>query len=133
MDQFIKHSVAHRTIVQPATGSLSYLRYSDDFALIHRQKEYLLKCVGLIYNFLQKQLRISLHSGKIILKPYHQGVDFLGFVCFPHFRILRTKTKQRMIRRFNKQNASSYFGLLKHCRSYDLQKQLKAKLFYDEH
>ena len=43
LDQFIKHSVAHCAIVSPATGSLSYLRYSDDFVLIHWQKEYFLE------------------------------------------------------------------------------------------
>jgi len=129
LDQFIKHPVAHCAIVSPATGSLSYLRYSDDFVCIHWQKEYLMKCIRLIQDFLQKRLRISLHSDKIVLKQYHRGIDFLGFICFPCFRVLRTKTKRRMLGRVNNKNLASYSGILRHCRSRGLGAKLRQKLW----
>jgi hypothetical protein len=65
-------------------------------------------------------LRLRLHPNKIVLERYHRGIDFLGFVCFPHYSILRTKTKRRMIRRLNIRNLSSYLGLVSRGRSFGL-------------
>jgi hypothetical protein len=40
-----------------------------------------------------------LHPQKIIINKIHSGVDFLGYINLPHYKILRTKTKKRI---FNK-------------------------------
>ncbi len=60
--------------------------------------------------------------------PYHAGVDFLGFVCFPYHCILRTKTKQRMMRRISQKNKMSYAGLIAHGRTHGLIRALQAYL-----
>jgi len=74
-----------------------------------------------IDNFLARNLNLSLHSDKIIIRKINQGADFLGYVVFPHHILLRTKTKRRMLKRVTKKNLASYLGVLKHCRSYKLK------------
>lgn len=114
-----------------------YVRYCDDFVILRGSREYLENLVFKIQFFLSENLKLSLHQDKIIIRKYHQGVDFLGYVSFPYFRILRLKTKKRMFRNikikidllktgkiaaenFN-QTVQSYFGVLKHCDSYNLK------------
>jgi hypothetical protein len=60
-----------------------------------------------------------LHPDKIFIKTLNSGMDFLGWVNFFDHRVLRTKSKRRMIKNikqnsFNSQSMSSYLGLLKH-------------------
>lgn len=75
-------------------------------------------------NFLKNKLKISLHPDKIIVRKFRQGIDFLGYVSLPYYRVLRTKTKRRMLRRINQKNLSSYLGVLSHCSGYKLKEKL---------
>jgi hypothetical protein len=53
------------------------------------------------------------------------GIDFLGWVNFFDHRVLRTKTKKRMLIRLEKSQKREtqvpYFGLLKHGNGYKLE------------
>lgn len=49
------------------------------------------------------------------LRKLTRGIDFLGYVVLPHHRVLRTRTKRRMLRRVTEENLPSYCGLLAHC------------------
>lgn len=133
LDFFVKHILKIKY----------YIRYCDDFIFLEEQ-DALEKIIKSINNFLAQKLKLFLHPQKIIVKKYHQGIDFLGYVSFPHCRILRTKTKNRMIRKIKRkikdlrsgkiteesfsQTMQSYFGVLKHCDSYDLKKIIKRIL-----
>jgi retron-type reverse transcriptase len=110
LDQFAKHELR-----PPA-----YVRYCDDFILLHNDRPQLIAWLGLIKRFLSDRLHLIVHPDKIVLQPYHRGIDFLGYVNFPHFRILRIKTAVRMIRRINSRNVPSYWGVVSHCRSHTL-------------
>lgn len=114
LDQFVKQELK-------ITG---YIRYVDDFVLMHQDKELLLDCFQKIDVFIRERLLLKIHPKKIILKTYASGIDYLGYVCFPNHRILRTKTKRRMFKRINKKNYTSYNGILQHCRSRNLSKTL---------
>ncbi len=52
----------------------------------------------------------------------NSGVDFLGWVHFPHHRVLRTATKKRMLRRIKKnpisETLNSYFGIAQTWKHY---------------
>ncbi|MBU2028344.1 hypothetical protein KJ761_00415, partial [Patescibacteria group bacterium] len=68
----------------------------------------------------------------------------LGMVNFPDHRILRTKTKRRMLKKISakhrlcqeeliskesfNQSMQSYFGMLKHCNGYKIENNLVALL-----
>ena len=130
LDQFAKHKLRIKY----------YLRYCDDFVILGENKEDLAELVCLIDNFLKERLKLNLHSNKIIIKKYHQGVDFLGYVVLPHYRVLRTKTKQRMFKKIKKkyydlqngliseklfnQSLQSYLGVLRHCKGHRIEKKL---------
>ncbi len=117
-DQFIKHELK--------VGG--YMRYADDFVLIHPDREFLLRCLDKITNFLREHLHLDVHPKKIVFKTYISGIDYLGYVCFPHHRVIRTKTKTRMFKRISEKNFSSYSGVLQHCRSRRLQAKLLEKV-----
>ena len=108
LDKFIKHILKIKY----------YIRYCDDFVILGGNAENL---VLEIANFLKNNLKLSLHPYKIVVKRYQQGIDFLGYVSFPHFKVLRTKTKKRMFKKNKPENLQSYLGVLKHCDSYKVR------------
>lgn len=105
-------------------GIQDYIRYADDFVVISRSQIFLESMITLTRNFLSEKLKLVLHPDKIVLRRWHSGVDFLGYVLFPHHNILRTKTKWRMFNRINSKNFISYSGMLRHCRSARLRADL---------
>jgi len=114
-DQFVKHRLKAKY----------YLRYTDDFLILSRNKEYLENLIAPIQNFLKNRLNLLLHPDKIMIRKYNQGIDFLGYVTLPYYRVLRTKTKQRMLKKVNQKNIQSYLGILKHCCGYKLERKLR--------
>lgn len=75
-------------------------------------------------------LKLNLHQNKVFIKTIYSGVDFLGFVHFPKYKILRTATKNRMLRKlkensYKQESANSYIGLLKYGNGYKLIRLVK--------
>lgn len=105
-----------------------YIRYSDDFVFFSDNKTELKSLLPQIDKFLNEELRISLHPKKILIKSIYSGIDFLGWVHFPEYRILRTKTKRRMLKRLKRDKRtevkSSYIGLMSQGDSYKLSKSI---------
>ena len=95
-----------------------YIRYADDFVILSDNKSYLEDIIKLISNFLKNELKLQLHPNKIFIKTLYSGVDFLGWVNFVGHRVLRTKTKKRMLKKIKEnpklETVNSYLGLLKH-------------------
>lgn len=95
MDHFIKERLRIKY----------YLRYMDDFVLIHEDKEYLKYCLTEIERVIgEHRLRLN---GKTQICPMAQGVDIMGF----HFyltesgkvvRKLRHRSKSKMRRKLHK-------------------------------
>ena len=107
-DQFVKHKLKVK----------HYIRYADDFVILSESKDCLENLIPKITEFLQSELKLTLHPDKIFIKTIYSGVDFLGWINFTDYRVLRTKTKNRIIKRI-KNNSSietlnSYLGLLRH-------------------
>ena len=105
-----------------------YIRYADDFVFFSENKNWLLSNIEPIRKYLQDELKLELHPNKIYLKTIDSGIDFLGWVIYPHYTILRTKTKKRILKRLRKnanlESLVSYLGLLKHGNTYELQKKV---------
>jgi len=108
-----------------------YVRYADDFVGFNRDKRYLENLILKISQYFEKQLKLFLHPDKVFIKTLASGVDFLGWVHFPHHRILRTATKRRMFRRLKqkhtKETLASYLGMLKHGNGYKIVKRIKKE------
>jgi len=117
-DHFMKHDMKIKY----------YLRYCDDFVILHHDRTYLEKLLSQAQHFLTKHLGLTIHPRKITLKKFTQGIDFLGYVTFPHYRIIRTRTRQRMIRKLKKHSdeaiLQSYLGIAKHAHAYRVKKIL---------
>ncbi|MEK7579834.1 MAG: RNA-directed DNA polymerase [Patescibacteria group bacterium] len=117
LDQFVKHKFKIKY----------YIRYCDDFVILGENRNDLFLMAERINGFFKESLNLSLHSDKIIIKKYKQGIDFLGYVVLPYHRVLRTRTERRIFRKINKNNnqsVQSYLGVLKHCNSYEVKKKL---------
>ena len=135
-DQFIKHKLKARY----------YIRYCDDFVILGKNQEDLTNLISLINNFLKDKLKLALHFDKMVIRRHRQGIDFLGYVSLPYCRVLRTKTKKRILKKIKKkyqelqvnliseqsfnQSLQSYLGVLKHCKGYKIKKNILS-LFYN--
>lgn len=80
LDQFIKHGLKCKR----------YVRYVDDFVLVHESREQLVTWLVEIERFLAEHLRLELKED-IRLRPIDAGVDFLGYHLFAHGRRLRKR------------------------------------------
>jgi len=135
-DQFVKHKLRVK----------HYIRYTDDFIIVAKEKSYLEDLIFPIYSFLLNKLILKLHPRKIIIHKLHQGADFLGYVLLPHYRLIRTKTKQRIIRKLEErvkgyrngliskqtlnQSFQSYLGVLSHASSHKFRKKLENQFSF---
>ena len=117
-DQFVKHKIKAR----------HYIRYADDFVILSPDGDWLEAQIPIISKFLSEKLKLELHPDKIFIKTLASGVDFLGWVHFPHHRILRPTTGRRMFRKVSQnpidETFTSYFGLLKHGSTLKLRKRV---------
>ncbi|NCN08083.1 RNA-dependent DNA polymerase, partial [Candidatus Parcubacteria bacterium] len=79
----------------------NYVRYTDDFIAVSESEDFLKKLIPKIQDFLRNNLNLELHPSKVTIGKYRRGVDFLGYVSFPHYRSLRKRTERRMIRKLD--------------------------------
>ena len=115
-DQFVKHTLKAK----------HYIRYADDFVILHESRTYLENILPIIKNTLASNLHLAIHPDKVSIRTIASGIDFLGFVHFPDHRVLRRVAKRRMLRRLrekegDEQTKQSYLGLLKHGNTYKLR------------
>ncbi len=80
LDQFVKHQLK----------CPFYLRYCDDFVLLSSDKLQLIRWREQIMFFLQDVLRLQLNSRQR-LRPISDGVDFLGYIVRPDYRLVRRR------------------------------------------
>lgn len=117
-DQWVKHKLKAK----------QYIRYADDFVFLSYDKNWLESIIPQIQEFLQINLKLSLHPDKLFLKTVSSGVDFLGWLNFPDYRLLRSKTKQRMLRNIRSSTGEagfkSYLGLISHGNTIKLRQQV---------
>jgi hypothetical protein len=82
-----------------------YVRYMDDFILIHSDKQYLKYCLSEINKYIIS-LNLTLNLKKTQICPLKQGIKFLGFVFYitKRGKIIRKLTKKNIIRLKKKLN-----------------------------
>jgi RNA-directed DNA polymerase len=108
LDQFVKHQLRCR----------HYVRYVDDFVLLHESPQQLNAWLAQIEAFLPG-LGAKLNPSKTILQPVDRGVDFVGHVIKPWRRTTRKRSITQALRRTAavpaedlRETANSYLGLL---------------------
>jgi len=84
-------------------------------------------------NYLENQLKLQIHPEKLFIKTLSSGIDFLGWVHFPHHRILRPTTKRRLYKHIidspYEETRQSYLGLLKYGETYKVIAELERRFF----
>lgn len=140
LDQLVKHTLkcAH------------YVRYVDDFILLAANPETLLTWRKQLVIFLHDELQLTLKAVSEP-KPISMGADFLGYIIYPHHRLVRRRvvghcweklhyfqaqlvsgsvvkgywiTLKADIAEQLRATLASYCGHFKHANSYHLQQQL---------
>ena len=111
-----------------------YGRYVDDSTMIDPDREWLLKQVPTVREFLADELGLELHMGKLHIQEIHKGVEFLGTFVKPYRDYVSNKTLQRIkskMQEIDLSNAEkanrtigSYLGILSHTASYNLRHEL---------
>ncbi|MFO0862584.1 MAG: reverse transcriptase/maturase family protein [Candidatus Saccharibacteria bacterium] len=137
LDQFVKHQLRVEY----------YVRYTDDFIIVSDNTDYLQALLPKIRQFLNDTLLLELHPNKISIRKFRQGIDFLGYVVLPHYSVLRTKTKRRILSKLDNniqclksgavsegyfhQSLQSYLGVLFHANSYNVEQNIKNKVWFE--
>ena len=135
-DQWMKHMQHIR----------HYARYTDDFAIVSSDPVYLENLIMPISRFLHDHLSLTLHPKKVFLRTFHHGVDFLGYVIFPHHRLVRAKTRRRMFAQFKIKIAAfragavskdslaaslrSYLGVFSHADAIQRAEEIKNLVWF---
>ena len=79
LDQFVKHRLKARF----------YLRYVDDFILLHQTKGQLLVWREQIREFLRDVLKLELHPQRQFIRPLSNGINALGYIIRPSHLLVR--------------------------------------------
>lgn len=135
-DQFLKHRWKIK----------NYIRYTDDFVIVSDDKSFLENLIEPIRELLHNKMVLGLHPRKVVIRKLHWGIDFLGYIVLPHYRLLRTKTKQRILRKLHKrvseykngvitkqtleQSLQSYLGVLSHANTHKFGDDLKNQFWF---
>lgn len=92
LDHFVKHALRAKY----------YLRYVDDFTILHRDRTTLELWKEEIGNFLDAELKVKLHPEKSRIIPLEQGITMLGFRIFYHYRLLKKSNARRIWKRLER-------------------------------
>jgi len=92
LDQFVKHKLKVKY----------YIRYVDDFVLLHNSKRQLEIWEKEINKFLSSKLNLELHPDKSKIINLKKGIGFLGFRIFYNHRLLRKSNMKNFERKLNK-------------------------------
>jgi len=143
LDQFVKHTLKCRW----------YLRYVDDVVLLSPQPEELHAWQAQIAHYLETTLELSLHPTRRKLRPIANGIDFLGYIVRPQYRLCRNRVVNNLkarLREFEQAHIrmqgaalriayppeeldalfaalNSYFGHFSHANTRTLRRQLFAR------
>ena len=96
LDQFIKHQLKARW----------YLRYVDDFVLVHNDSKVLFEWKERIAQFLQNTLKLQVNNRATHIAPVSGGVDFAGFIIRHNYKLVRRRVVGNIkvkLRRFEAQ------------------------------
>jgi hypothetical protein len=86
LDQFAKHHLKVR----------HYLRYSDDFVLVHEDPAQLLAWREALAAFLDERLHLRLTKPLVRPRLIRNGLDFLGYIVRPDYLLVRRRVVNKI-------------------------------------
>ena len=134
LDQFTKHKLKAKY----------YIRYVDDFIILHSDRNILTKYQKEINQFLKQKLNIELHPDKSKIIRLKNRTNFLGFRVFYHYRLLKKSNLRKMKNKFeslkkeyNGNNINydivydffeGWFAYAKHANTFKLRKAIAEEI-----
>ena len=130
LDHFVKHFLRVKY----------YIRYVDDFIILHRSRKKLAEWKEGINMLLKRELKIELHQQKSRIVSMHRGVDFVGLRNFYYYKLLRKRNIKKMVSMVELfENKEIDFGTLlksykgwrayaRWANTYNLCEQIKGKI-----
>lgn len=94
LDQFVKHELKAKY----------YIRYVDDFVILHSSPVKVWEYQQKIDSFLNEKLALQLHPDKSRIIPFQRGTEFLGLNIFSRHK----RIKQKNLRKFYQKLQSLY-------------------------
>ena len=127
LDTFVKHVLRCR----------HYIRYMDDFILLHPSKRQLWEWRDAIAGFLAS-MRLRLHPRKQVVAPVCCGIDFLGYVVFRDHVRIRNRNIHRVYERMKRieegtfprdpmASIMSWMGYSIHADAYGLNRSIQKR------
>ncbi len=129
LDYFVKHKLKVKY----------YIRYVDDFVILNKDKKVLEDFKIKIEKYL-KNLRLELHPEKTEIYPLRNGITFLGYRIFYHYKLLRKRNVNSFLNKFrenirlyregviDKERLESFlqgwFGYSKFANTYNFRKKV---------
>jgi retron-type reverse transcriptase len=112
-----------------------YLRYVDDFVVLHYSQQELENILSEMNSFLSEKLLLELHPEKTSIFPLHNGVKLLGFRCFYHYKLLRKSNMRYFLnnladmedRNRAQKSLEGWLAHAKHANTYKLRNKVVAK------
>ena len=86
LDYFVKHKLKTKY----------YIRYVDDFIILHKSKSQLKIWKKQIKLFLKENLKLELHPDKSKIVSLSRGIDFVGFRNFYYYKLLRKRNSANL-------------------------------------
>jgi len=149
LDQFVKHQLKCK----------HYLRYCDDFVLLHSDPEQLLDWKWRIADYLKQSLALELNPTRHRLASISNGVDFLGYIVRRDYLLVRRRVvnhlkvklddfqrvlvgdwRGRVCYRFDEElldklhaTLSSYWGHFRLANSHQLKQSIWKRYSFLEH
>lgn len=139
LDEFVKYQLRER----------HYVRYMDDFVIIHHDKQHLHQLRRTIEAFLGEQLRlVTNHKTQVFpVRPLGgRPLDFLGYRIWPTHRKLRKDSAKRMRRKLKRlarlfaagkialeqiqPRIQSWIGHANHASTYRLRKHIMGSVSF---
>ncbi len=137
LDYFVKHVLKAKY----------YIRYVDDFVILHHSREQLGIWEEQISTFLKNKLKIELHPDKSRVIPLSEGISFVGFRVFYHHKLLRKFNRKNAQRRYTRLHADfignkiwydevyesmqGSFAYMKHANTYNFRMNFANRLEKD--
>jgi hypothetical protein len=112
-----------------------YFRYADDIVILHKSKTVLHQLKDEIEYYLNNNLNLILKENWQVFPVEKRGIDFLGYVFFHDYTLLRKTIKKRFVKTVNRiikkhnnlthteilNSIMSYYGWFKYSNCKNLQ------------
>jgi len=106
-------------------GVEHYFRYCDDLVFLSNSKPHLHDLRFIVTKYLDEILKLTVKQNYRVF-PVSEGIDFVGYVHFKNYTLLRKNIKQNMARAVasgRTKSVASYYGWAKHCHAKNLLKK----------